>query len=70
MADLRITELPALGDNGGQPNNDVVALADVSASETKKVTPNGIVLNALSQAAGAGGIPNGTIDPDLSLIHI
>ena len=41
MADLQITGLSALAEAGIQPS-DVLALADLSASETKKVTVKAI----------------------------
>ena len=64
MADLKITELPPISGGAVQPNRDFLALADSSASETKKVTPAGVVLNTLAQPETNGGIPDGTVDPD------
>ena len=64
MADLKISELPLISNGAVQPDKDFIALADTSASETKKVTPAGAVLNALAQTAANGGIPEGSIDPD------
>ena len=64
MADLRISELPPSSPGAVQPDQDFLALADTSASETKKVTPAGVVLNTLALSAANGGLPNGTIDPD------
>ena len=64
MADLRISQLPPVSGGAVQPDQDFLALADTSASETKKVTPAGVVLNTLALPAANGGLPNGTIDPD------
>ena len=64
MADLRITELPPISGGAVQPDKDFLALADTSASETKKVTPEAIVESALSQPEVNGGVPDGIIDPD------
>ncbi|MDG2285539.1 MAG: hypothetical protein P8N43_08410 [Alphaproteobacteria bacterium] len=62
MADLRISELPPSSAGAVQPGEDFLALADTSASETKKVTPSGVVLNTLALPAANGGLPDGTID--------
>ena len=62
MADLRISELPPSSPGAVQPAEDFLALADTSASETKKVTPSGVVLNTLALSAANGGLPDGTID--------
>ena len=56
--------MPPLDGASVQPDKDFVALADSSASETKKVTPAAVVLNTLALPVANGGIPNGTIDPD------
>jgi hypothetical protein len=64
VADLKITELPPISGGAVQADKDFLALADSSASETKKVTPAGVVLNALAQPDTNGGVPNGTVDPD------
>ena len=45
MADLQISALPALGEAGIQAT-DVLALADLSATETKKVTVKDLVARA------------------------
>ena len=54
MADLQISALPALGEAGIQ-STDVLALADLSATETKKVTVKDLI------AAGAALIDSGDI---------
>ena len=46
------------------PNIDQLALADTSASETKKVTPTAAVTAALSKTPANGGLPNDTILAD------
>ena len=56
MADKRITELQPLEAAAVQAEVDVLAIADVSASETKKVK----VADAVA-AALAGGVPDGSI---------
>jgi len=55
MADLKITGLPALAEAGIQ-STDVLALADISATETKKVTVKDLVA-AAAQFLDAGDIP-------------
>ena len=57
MADKRITELAPLDAAGAQGAVDVLAVADVSAAETKKIT-----LGAAVAAGLAGGVPDGSID--------
>ena len=47
MADLQITQLPELGSAALQAN-DPIALADVSASETKKITAKNFVQGAFA----------------------
>lgn len=64
MADLRITELPPLVGTDVQPDVDQVAVADVSASETKKVTPTGLAQAALGTPVADGGLANGIILAD------
>lgn len=56
MADKRITELSPINAAGVEGEVDVLALADVSAAETKKVT----VVDAVT-AALSGGVPDGSI---------
>ena len=64
MADLQITGLSALAEAGIQPS-DVLALADLSASETKKVTVkdlvNAVVTDSGTSFLGAGAIPGSKI---------
>lgn len=64
MADLRISELPPSSGGAIQPGKDFLPVADSSASETKKVTPAGVVLNTLTFSPADGGLPNGVIAPD------
>ena len=59
MADKRITELAPLDAAGAQGAVDVLAVADVSAAETKKIT-----LGAAVAAGLAGGVPDGSISGD------
>ena len=56
MADKRITELQPLDAAAAQGAIDVLAIADVSAAETKKIT-----LGAAVAAGLAGGVPDGSI---------
>ena len=64
MADLPISSLPSINAAEVQPNIDQLALADTSASETKKVTPTAAVTAALSKTPANGGLPNDTILAD------
>jgi hypothetical protein len=52
MADLRISELAALA-GGDLAAGDLLAIADVSASETKKITVTDLVGNATTLIADA-----------------
>jgi hypothetical protein len=52
MADLRITELAALA-GGNLAAGDLLAIADISASETKKITVTDLVGNAVTLIADA-----------------
>lgn len=52
MADLRISELPALA-GANLASGDLLAIADVSASETKKITVVDLVGNATTLIADA-----------------
>lgn len=52
MADLKITELAALA-GGDLASGDLLAIADVSASETKKITVTDLVGNATTLIADA-----------------
>ena len=63
MADQRITQLNELS-KAGVAANDVLAIADISGSETKKVTAKNLV------DAGLDLVDTNSIDLDLSLIHI
>ena len=56
MADKRITELQPLDAAAVQGSVDVLAVADVSASETKKIKVGDLVAAGL-----AGGVPDGSI---------
>ena len=58
MADKRITELNPILAADTEADVDVLALADVSAAETKKITVTDVV------AAAAGSLPDGTIHGD------
>ena len=57
MADLRISQLPALTE-GALASDDVLPITDVSASETKKVTASSLV------RYGIGVLPDGSISID------
>ena len=59
MADKRITELAPLDAAGAQGAVDVLAVADVSAAETKKIT-----LGAAVAAGLANGVPDESISGD------
>jgi predicted extracellular nuclease len=56
VADKRITDLTAITAAGVDADTDVLALADVSAAETKKVT----VTDAVQK--GINSLPPGSID--------
>lgn len=57
MPDTEISKLPPLSKAQIQAN-DVLAIADISAVETKKVTADDLVTGALER------VPDGTIDPN------
>ena len=59
MADKRITDLAVLDSAELDATIDVLAVADVSASETKKVTASALISKALGQ------VPEDTINGDL-----
>jgi hypothetical protein len=61
VADKRITELNPLSGAGVSVDVDVLAIADVSAAETKKITPKDLVGQAL------GALPPDSIDGDVIL---
>ena len=56
MADKRITELNPLSAGAVEAIADVLAVADVSAGETKKISPVALITGA------AGGLPPESID--------
>ena len=56
MADKRISELQPIDAAGVQGDVDVLALADISAAETKKIKVGDVVAAGL-----AGGVPDGSI---------
>ena len=60
MADLKISQLPALA-SAGIDATDQVPLADISASQTKKVTPLDLI-NAGVRLMPAGAIPASKVD--------
>ena len=64
MADLQISNLPALAEAGIQ-STDVLALADLSATETKKVTVKDLVA-AAAQFLDAGDIPAAKVGSGIS----
>ena len=64
MADLQISALPALGEAGIQAT-DELALADLSSSETKKVTVKDLVA-AAAQFLDAGDIPAAKVGSGIS----
>lgn len=59
MADKRITDLAVLDSTELDATIDVLAVADVSASETKKVTASALISKAIGQ------VPQETINGDL-----
>ena len=63
MADKRITELVPITAAGTQADVDVLAIADVSAAETKKITATDVVAAGLGDIPD-GSIPGGKIEPD------
>ena len=64
MADKRITELAPITAAGAQADVDVLALADVSAAETKKITLGEAVAAGLAGGIPDGSIPGSKIEPD------
>jgi len=60
MADLRISDLPALGSSELQAA-DVLPIADLSASETKKITASNLVLDGITLLAD-GSIPGAKVN--------
>jgi hypothetical protein len=63
VADKRITELAPITAAGTQADVDVLAIADVSAAETKKITATDVVAAGLGDIPD-GSIPGGKIEPD------
>lgn len=59
MADKRISDLPAIDAAELDATTDVLAVADISAAETKKVTASALISKAIGQ------VPDGTIDGGL-----
>ena len=59
MADKRITELSTLAGPQLDSDVDVLAIADVSAAETKKITPVSLIATAISS------LPEGSVDGDV-----
>ena len=59
MADKRISDLPPLSEAELDAATDLLAIADVSASETKKVTAQSLV------SQGIGQVPEGSVDGGL-----
>ena len=49
MANKKISELTELTAGNTAPTTDFLAIVDTSATETKKVTPNAVVADALAQ---------------------
>lgn len=64
MADKRITELQPLDAANVESTVDVLAVADVSAAETKKVKIADAVAAALASGVPDGSIPGSKIEPD------
>ena len=64
MADKRITELAPITAAGAQSDVDVLAIADVSAAETKKITLADAVTAGLAGGVPDGSIPGSKIEPD------
>ena len=63
MADKRISELNPLSSADLDAASDVLAVADLSASETKKVTPTALIVGAVGVVPD-GTIPGSKIEPD------
>lgn len=63
MADLRITQLPPLATADVESAVDLVAVADVSASETKKLTVAGAVAAGIPSVVD-GSIPGSKLAPN------
>ena len=63
MADKRISELNPLSSADLDANSDVLAVADLSASETKKLTPTALIVGSVGVVPD-GTIPGSKIEPD------
>ena len=63
MADLKISELPAL-DGADLDAVDEVALADLSASETRRINTKKFLENGISRVIADGTIPGAKLVPD------
>jgi len=59
VADKRISELVSLDSAGLDTANDVLAVADISAAETKKITPDALLSKAF------GSLPPNSINGDV-----
>jgi hypothetical protein len=64
VADKRISELQPIDAAGVQGDVDVLALADISAAETKKITLGDAVAAGLAGGVPDGSIPGSKIEPD------
>ena len=64
MADKRISELQPIEAAGVQGDVDVLALADISAAETKKIKVGDLVAAGLAGGVPDGSIPGSKIEPD------
>nr|BAR30336.1 phage-related tail fiber protein [uncultured Mediterranean phage uvMED] len=64
MADKRISELQPITAAGVEGDTDVLALADISAAETKKITVGDVVAAGLAGGVPDGSIPGSKIEPD------
>ena len=63
VADKRISELNPLSSADLDANQDVLAVADLSATETKKVTPTALIVGSVGVVPD-GTIPGSKIEPD------
>lgn len=63
MADKRISELNPLSSADLDAASDVLAVADLSASETKKLTPTALIVGSVGVVPD-GTIPGSKIEPD------
>lgn len=52
MADKKISELTELTSGQLDPNNDVVAVVDTSATQTKKITAQNLMIDAGAATTG------------------